>query len=91
MPKLPARPAPSTPGVSPWRTPITLRASPKPSTSLSLASTLPVGSEPRMALRMPPASMAKLLSLTATGVSLAPWMAIFRVARSSLPSASITV
>ncbi|MNG40691.1 hypothetical protein D3C84_1293950 [compost metagenome] len=62
-----------------------------PSTSLSLASTLPLGLIPGMALFRPPASMAVLASFCATGMSLAPSMVMVRVAVSWAPLASITL
>ncbi|MNE66575.1 hypothetical protein D3C80_1621310 [compost metagenome] len=79
------------PALAPWPTEITLSDSPKASTSVSLASTLPVGLAPGAALFRPPASTARALSLFATGASLAPTMRTVRVARSSAPAVSITV
>ncbi|MCY1402959.1 hypothetical protein D3C76_1136630 [compost metagenome] len=88
---MPAKAVPTVPVLAPWLSEITLRLSPKASTSVSLPSTLPLGLTPGVALFAPPASMARATSSFATGASLAPWMVMFRVARSSAPALSITV
>ncbi|MNE60561.1 hypothetical protein D3C80_1557130 [compost metagenome] len=52
------------------------------STSVSLSSTLPLGSTPATLLLSPPASMATALSSLATGVSLRPLISTMISARS---------
>ncbi|MOA30673.1 hypothetical protein D3C78_1517780 [compost metagenome] len=55
------------------------------STSVSLVSRLPLGSTPGMLLKVPPASMAMALSLTAVGSSLRPTMVTVSVAELVAP------
>ncbi|MNP34129.1 hypothetical protein D3C76_1274020 [compost metagenome] len=91
VPNCPLRPPPKVPNVVPWLNSMTLRVSPLPSTSVSLLSTLPLGLSPGRSLFRPPASVARLMSGRATGVSSRPTMVMLRLARSSAPLASITV
>ncbi|MCY1407598.1 hypothetical protein D9M71_229040 [compost metagenome] len=72
------------------RIPCTVRCSPlvAVSTSVSLASTLPVASLPKVLLKTPPASTAVPSSSTPTGVSLAPWMVTVTVVLLVAPARS---
>ncbi|MCY1464343.1 hypothetical protein D9M71_823560 [compost metagenome] len=58
------------------------------STSVSFVSTLPLGLIPGVALAVPPASTATVLSLTANGLSLVPRMMMVRVAVLLAPARS---
>ena len=56
------------------------------STSVSLVSTLPLGSVPAVLLAVPPASVALAVSATATGASSAPWMVTVSVDEAVKPA-----
>ncbi|MNZ95203.1 hypothetical protein D3C78_1143370 [compost metagenome] len=58
------------------------------STSVSLVSRLPLGSMPGMLLKVPPASTAMALSLTAVGSSLRPRMVTVSTAELVAPARS---
>ncbi|MNE05163.1 hypothetical protein D3C76_1476510 [compost metagenome] len=69
------------------RTVVTVRVS--LSTSVSLASTLPLGFTPGTPLSMPPASTASALSSLATGAWLVPRMMMWISAWSFRPPRSV--
>ncbi|MNE80359.1 hypothetical protein D3C80_1769220 [compost metagenome] len=82
LPTVPTVPAPVL-------MPMTCRASPSASVSLSVM-TLPLGLMPASLLSRPPASTAVAVSSLATGASLRPRMMILISARSFRPPWSVT-